>query len=244
MTCLEFRKQLLAAPRALTAEMTDHRAQCTECAAFAARIEQMESALAAAVLVDPPEGLANRVLLRRSLADTRTSTSGRTPDRRRFIALAASVTVAATGLGAFLFWRRAIGPGGDEGLARELVAHILGAHPPGLGATTGSVSETEVITLLARAGFAAHASIGKIGNAWPCTFRDKPIAHFVLDVDARPVTGLVLPQRLVEQSLPYTGPDLSGVIAPCAQGTLALLSEGDGDFDALVAHLQNVIVAV
>lgn len=245
MNCLEFRKQILAAPRSLTAAMIAHRGECTQCVAFAAGVDKLESALKEAVLVDPPEGLANRILLRRSLADALPAV---VPARRRFLALAASVAVATTGLGAFLFWRRGEQEDGQEegsdgGLARELVAHLLMKHPPGLGTATQLVSETEVTGLLKRASFASRTSLGRVENAWPCEFRYQPIAHLVLPGAAGPVTALVLPFAVAPRPHHFAGPNLSGVIAPCAHGTLALLAESDTDLDALAARLQRAIVS-
>lgn len=247
MNCLEFRQRLLTAPRASTSAMAAHRTECARCAGFANRVEQMESALTEAVCVTVPEGLAHRILLRRSLADRPPVVA---PARRQFLALAASVAVATTGLGALLFWRRGQQPTFDDSLARELVMHLLMKHPPGLGAKT-QVSESEVSGLLRRAGFAARASLGRVANAWPCVFRDQPIAHLVLPGNDGPVTALVLPFPATSQSHHFAGPDISGVVAPCAHGTLALLTasdidpgaESDARLDELAARLQGTIVS-
>lgn len=187
------------------------------------------------------QGLANRILLRRSLADAPLAVA---PARRHFLALAASIAVATTGLGALLVWQRSAQEEALDGsIARELVAHLLMAHPPDLGAATQSVSATEVTGLLARAGFASRTSLGRVENAWPCVFRDQPIAHLVLPGAAGPVTALVLPRSLAPRTHHFVGPDLSGIITPCAHGTLALLAQADTDLDALAARLQGAIVS-
>ena len=238
MNCLVFRKQIVAAPRGITAEMSAHRISCPQCAAFAAHVEQLEVTLTEAAAVSPPEGLANRILLRRSLVDGQPVIA---PSRRRFLALAASVAAATTGLGAWLQWRRATEPLNDE-IARELVAHLLAAHPPGLGATAHLVRETEVTELLARAGFAARTSLGRVENAWPCTFRDQPIAHLVLSRATGPVTALVLPLALADRAHPFTGPQVNGLITPCAHGVLALLATADSELDTIAARLTGALV--
>ncbi len=244
MKCLEFRKKLLVAPRELTPDIGEHRTHCIQCASFAARIEKMEFSLAEAVLIEPPEGLANRILLRRSLTDVPPAVA----PRRRFMALAAKVAVATVGLGGVLYWRRRESALiADRGLARELIAHILAAHPPGLGATTQVVTDIDITGLLTRAGFGARTSLGQVSNAWPCEFRQQPIAHFVLADAANPITALVLPAPFVDQSHHFAGPDLSGVIAPCAHGSLALLTEStfapEAQLNALVARFQSAIVS-
>ncbi|MSR13712.1 MAG: DUF3379 family protein [Gammaproteobacteria bacterium] len=240
MNCLEFRKKLLADPRAPTSDLRAHRDLCPECTVFAGRIERMEQALTEAVLIEPPEGLAARILLRRSLVD---GPSVRAPPRRHFLALAASVATASIGLGAFLMWRR--GEEVDSAVARELVAHLLGAHPPGLGAQVRRVPEADVVGLLARAGFGTRGSLGEVANGWPCEFRQQPIAHFLMA--ANPVTALVLPFDFVRRAQLFFGAGISGILAPCAHGTLALLTAFTGgrevDLEPLVERFQSAIIS-
>ncbi|MBI2801552.1 MAG: DUF3379 family protein [Gammaproteobacteria bacterium] len=239
MNCLVFRKQIIVAPRGSIPEMSEHRTSCPQCAAFAVHVERLEVTLTEAAFVSPPEGLANRILLRRSLVDGQPVSA---PARRRFLALAASVAAASAGLGAWLQWRRATEPLNAD-IARELVAHLLKAHPPGLGAAAHLVSETEVAELLARAGFAARTSLGRVENAWPCTFRDQPIAHLVLPFATGPVTALVLPLALADRAHPFAGPQLKGLITPCAHGVLALLAAPDFELSAIAARLSGALVA-
>jgi hypothetical protein len=240
MNCLEFRKLLLTQPNTLSADMQAHREACADCAAFARRVESLEQALTAATLIEPPEGLAERVLLRQSLGD-----APPLPTRRRLLSLAASVAVASIGLGSLLYWRR----GSQDSLsqpdiARELVAHLLGTHPPGLGAASGAVPRTTVKELLARAGFAATAELGVVANAWPCDFRGEPIAHLVLPGQAGPMVALVLPQAVAARSHEFAGPYLDGVIMPCGRGTLALMAQTDTDLDRVAIHLHSVLESV
>ena len=245
MNCLQFRKQLLSAPRSLTTELLAHRGECAQCAAFTSRVERQEAMLTEAVLVDLPEGLANRILLRRSLAD-----AAPLPGRRRLLALAASIAVATTGLGAFLFWRDAQEDLLESAVTRSLVAHLLMAHPPGLGAVANEVAATEVSGLLKRAGFAARTSLGRVTNGWPCVFGDQPIAHLVLASGAESVTALVLPFTLTRRVHRFVGLEVGGIIAPCVHGTVALLVQSEAEqktshanLDAIVARLQDTLVS-
>lgn len=240
MNCLQFRKRILIAPRTPSVDMIAHRDACAQCAAFAARVERMETLLTDAVLVNPPEGLAHRILLRRSLADSLPAV----PVRRRLLALAASVAIASTGLGAFLFWRHTEEAGMDDDLTRELVAHLLMKHPPGLANAAQRVRKADVTGLLQRARFSSRESLGRVTNAWPCEFRDQPIAHLVLGDAAGAITALVLPEALTTQTRHFAGPNLSGLIAPCAHGTLALLSESaTADLDTIATGFQAIIVS-
>ncbi|MGH8597881.1 MAG: DUF3379 family protein [Gammaproteobacteria bacterium] len=239
MNCLEFRKAIFIAPRSWTPEMMAHRGDCGSCAAFAAELDRMESALTEAIAVAPPEGLANRILLRRSLADAPVAS---VVSRRHFFALAASVATAAAGLGAYLVWRGGKRAEMDEGLARELIAHLLMAHPPGIGAENNEVTDRGVGELLKRASFASTAPLSLVQNGWPCEFRRQPIAHLLLSGTDSPVTALVLPVGLASSTQHFTGPNLYGVITPCAHGALALLAASDTELDRIAAHLRKVII--
>lgn len=63
MNCFEFRRVMLADPRACLAEYERHRTQCPACAALAQQVEHFESTLHDALNVPVPEGLADRILL-------------------------------------------------------------------------------------------------------------------------------------------------------------------------------------
>ena len=65
MNCLEFRREKLADPRRVSPEADTHLNDCAACRGFAAEINDNEAQLAAALAVPVPEGLAERIVLRR-----------------------------------------------------------------------------------------------------------------------------------------------------------------------------------
>ncbi len=64
MTCFEFRRLSLVHPRERTAEQEAHRTQCAQCAKLTAEAAAFESRLEEAALVQVPDALADRVILR------------------------------------------------------------------------------------------------------------------------------------------------------------------------------------
>lgn len=235
MNCMEFRKTLLADPRASATEIRSHRRECPQCAAFAARAERMEEEIRAAVLVDPPEALASSILLRRSLAEPPAVVPA---SRRRVLALAAAMGLAATGLVGANQWRR------QRALEEELVAHLRMKHPAGFGAQQQGIEGGEISALLARAGFALRADLGPVVNAWPCVFRDRPIAHLLLPGAAGPVTVLLLPFAPLSWRHSFAGKGLAGAIASCAGGAIAVMARHHADVDRVEARLQHLIGSV
>jgi hypothetical protein len=66
MNCFEFRRKMLASPRERIREQEQHVRACAACERLAKEMESFEAGLHDAVLVPVPDGLAARVLLRRS----------------------------------------------------------------------------------------------------------------------------------------------------------------------------------
>ena len=65
MNCLEFRREKLADPRRLSPGAVAHLNDCAACRLFAAEINENEGRLADVLAVPVPEGLAERIVLRR-----------------------------------------------------------------------------------------------------------------------------------------------------------------------------------
>ena len=63
MTCLEFRRAIMA-DNLISEEMQGHVTGCKSCSIFAARSRQQDTAIARALMVDPPESLAAKILFR------------------------------------------------------------------------------------------------------------------------------------------------------------------------------------
>jgi hypothetical protein len=113
MNCLEFRREKLADPRRLSARGGGAPDDCAACRGFAAEINENEARLAAVLDVPVPEGLAERIVLRRKTG-TRFSP--------RLGMLAASVVLTfAFGI---LQWKDA----GSQDYARLAIEHVM--HEP------------------------------------------------------------------------------------------------------------------
>lgn len=65
MNCLEFRRDKLADPRQGSPEALAHLRECAACRGFARAVIEIEVRIAATLSVPVPEGLAERIILRR-----------------------------------------------------------------------------------------------------------------------------------------------------------------------------------
>ncbi len=150
MNCLEFRRRCTVDPVRLGAECVAHRRRCAPCGRFAERMGEIENRLRAAVVVDIPDALAERILRRlereagplaeesldRHLGQAvrievpeglagrvllRQSLDEQRRGRRQwFVSLALAASVVVAVGLVGLF----DAPGRGDGLAREVIAHV------------------------------------------------------------------------------------------------------------------------
>jgi hypothetical protein len=232
MNCLEFRKAVLTEPGQRDSAMDMHAAECSGCAAYARSAEAFELQLRAAVEVPEPQGLAQRILLHRH---AESAAPGWSIDRRRFLAAAASVTVAATGMLGFSLWRQ-------RGLfAEDLVAHVGENHPAGMGAGVPGVSESAARTLFAAAGFSAGRIPDHVVDAWPCPVRGVVGAHLRLEQAEGRADILYCPGELILTRRSFEQGGVHGMLYPQARGTLAVLATSEQALQQLQGPVRDLL---
>lgn len=217
MSCLELRKAVLTDPSKLSAELLAHRDQCPSCAAFARGSSLFEQQLLEAVRVPVPPQLKQRVLLHQR---AEAAAPGWSPDRRRFLAVAASVTAAAVGMLGYTVWRQ-------RGLlAEDLLAHALEPHPPAGPGAAGSPAglAARAQNLFAEIGIKNVSLPAGLANAWQCPM------HHVIGPHIRIVRGDDWADFMFCPGLTRTGPKnfdgsgLAGVLHEHPRGVLAVVS--------------------
>lgn len=227
MNCLEFRRGKLAVPRRLTLDMEGHAASCAGCRAFAQRVDAAEPRLAAALAVAVPDGLADRILLRR----------GRRPLAPRLLALAATLLLAA-GVGA-LAWRAL--PVHDY--AAYAIRHVVDdAHTY---ASADEVPPSEVRAVLASFGGeltlepreALGGAVRFLGN---CPTPEGTGWHFIVETEHGPATLILIPgshRGLLTQHA--DGEGLSALARRAGRGHYALVSDSPQALRALDEKVQR-----
>ena len=206
MNCLVFQRQLNADPHRLTSEAETHAEGCPACARRLSMQMRMEAELAQALLVTPPEGLADRVLLSAKLEQRR--------ERGRLYALAASLVLAA-GIGLSLpQW-------GQEDLAGVGIAHVL-SEPQFLNAQE-SVSQQDVATQFARVGAHLTGTLPAVYAA-PCEVPGGDGAHVVMETPHGRVTVLIMPNRQVRDELSKRDQGFIALVSSAKRGCYALVA--------------------
>lgn len=175
MNCLEFRREKLADPRHLSPGALAHINECTACRGFAAEINENEARLAAALDVPVPEGLAERIVLRRK-AGTRFSP--------RLGMLAASVVLTfAFGI---LQWKDA----GSQDYARLAIEHVM--HEPE-SFTSARLADPELFRRVMHTfGGEMQASLGKVRFMKLCPVPEGTGWHIVFETEDGKLATLIL----------------------------------------------------
>jgi hypothetical protein len=173
MNCLDYRRSL-AAGEAETADMKAHRLQCSACAAQWREHAEFERELRAGLAVEIPPGFEER--LKNAI----------TLSRRRFLA-AASVAVAAAGIGAYAWLGR------DGPLAMACIEFVMKEEAKSI--MMGAMPQAEAEAALAGTlPLARIERIGQVKHIGPCPFNGATAYHVVLSVPQGKVTLLVMPE--------------------------------------------------
>ena len=146
-------------------------------------------------------------------------------------ALAASVLLAM--LAVLSVWL--LRPG--ETLARDVVAHVQ--EEPESWLARQHVDAQSIDSALRGAGVRLDITSDRITYAQSCWFRDHYVPHLVVQTAQGPATVLILRNQRVSARRTFDEGGMSGVIVPAPQGSIAVLTRGDANVDALAAQMQQ-----
>lgn len=231
--CIEFRQAIGADPRQRDPALLRHRIGCRSCNQYALGVEQLDRALAVALAVPVPEGLAHRVVLRAESAR-------RWP--RPVMATAAAVALVAMGAVLGVLWSRSPAAYGPISLGADVMAHAhhepsswqAGLEPVAAHRLTGVLERGEVALLDA-------AQLGPVTYARTCRFRGYDVPHLMVQSVAGPAMVLLLPHERLATELALDEDGLRGVIVPVGAGSIAIVA---ADPAAVAAVRQRVTTAV
>ncbi len=209
MNCFEFRRLLLADPRARTPEQEAHLAGCAECASLARGMESFEARLHDAMKIPVPEALADRVLLRHKI---------RAPAARAW-ALAASL-VAALGVGIY-FYRA---PGGEDGPAVMAIAHVLEDEPQMLKENRG-VDPVAMRAAFTRLGLNVPADGTRVLYFDTCPMMGGASKHVILQAPFGRLTLILAPEQSLGPRAVVAYRDRTALVNPVRSGSYIVVAE-------------------
>jgi hypothetical protein len=224
MNCLEFRRLKLEDPRRADAALREHLDACPQCAAFSAEVDTLEAEIREAVQVPVPEGLAERVLLRRR--------GGSTAWLRRLAV--AAVLVIGMGLGLVYHQEHA-----GQALARQMIEHVLSE--PEVYTTRGEVPPARVMQALATVGARPRDSIGEVTFLDNCKGLDPGGTHLLVYTAFGRAAVLLLPNLEHRRPASLTEQGLSAALLPAPRGLVVVVAESPDIAARVQGHLQRML---
>jgi hypothetical protein len=232
MDCLEFRRRLAAEPRERDAAFVAHRDSChAGCTEAWWRAQRLERRIEAALAIEPPAGLAERVLLAQT-----TRMRVRTRRWQVGLALAASLLLAI-GVGTF-GWNRTAQA---DPLPAMGVAHMRGE--PFALARTQPVTDAELRRDFAARGVDLRAMPQGAVFVRDCDVGPYRTVHLVFRINDEPVTALYFVGRDTTRTRDFHHAGWQGRELPLDHGTLLLLGADARGFAAVERTLRDALQA-
>jgi hypothetical protein len=200
-----YRRSVLADPKDPSPLLREHRDACPECDQYTERLLQFDARLERALRVGLPAS---------ALGPAR-----RRPERRSWLAMAASLLVACVVGGSL--WLAAPGPS----LAADVVTHMAG-EPGAWRRTDQAVPDAELEQVLRDSHLRLASGAGLVSYASSCLFRGHRVPHLVIQTPSGPVTVMVLVHEDTAKPVQFEDAGYRGVIVPVpGHGSLAVLSQ-------------------
>lgn len=210
MNCLEFRRDKLADPRRLSPEAAAHLNDCATCRGFAAEVDENEMRLAAVLDVPVPEGLAERIILRRK-TQTRFSP--------RLGMLAASLVLT------FAFGLHQWKDAGSQEYARLAIEHVM--HEPESFTSTRLADPELLRRVMHTFGGEMQASLGRVRYMKLCPVPEGTGWHIVFETEQGQLATLILipAKRMKTDSEQAQVGGWNAVARPGGQGFYAVIAD-------------------
>jgi hypothetical protein len=221
MSCLEFRRRKLADPRHPSPEALAHMGECPACRGFTIEVNESEEHLAAALAIPVPEGLAERIILRRKTGARFSSFSP------RLLAMAASV-VLTIGI-SYTWWRDYASPD----YARLAIEHVM--HEPESFTTTRSADPELFRRVVQNFGGEMEGQLGKVRYMKLCPVPEGTGWHIVFETAQGGLATLILipGKRMPSQPALATVGGWTALARPGGQGFYAIITDSPQSLGAV-----------
>lgn len=223
MNCLEYRRCKLSDPRRLPPEAQAHERECAQCQAFAREIDESDAALADALAVRVPEGLAERALLRRR------------PGRWTWTpwALAAGLVIALA------MTVHPSGPDAAERYAKLAIEHVA-MEPESL--TTEHDNDPGMLEAAVRSfGGVVRAPLGRVRYVRLCPVEEGTGWHIVFETPEGLATLILVPDKHVASAAGADAVGLDARVTPAPRGYYAVVTASRGNTVAADRRIRESI---
>lgn len=219
MNCLDVRRILSTDSSHNRLELEEHLASCSSCARFVVETEQFEAVLSEALHIDVPDGLADRIILSKSMAAKR----DKRQRRNKYFAIAASLFLTVNLVGGLLYINAPYAL--DQVALRHVVDEEHHLYEK------NNIQLAQLNNVLKALNVRLDKNIGKTTYAGLCHIRKYRGGHVVMQGKTSPVTLLLMPGEYVSQQASMNNSKFSGVILPIKNGSVAIISKDKTDLE-------------
>ena len=231
MNCEQYREAIAADPSFDGG--AGHLSECAACQEYRSEMQTLDQTISRALALDVPQ------LQVPDLPELDTENVVSLSSRRMtppvWTAMAATVVLAA-----FIGFRF-IGSGIEyESLAEEVLAHV-DHEPAALRISNIAVTDERLSSVVPANVATMDHSAGLITYAQSCEIGGHTVPHLVIQGERGPVTILLMPEETVDEAQSLTGDNVTGVILPVGDGSIAILGDSDERLEKIEAQVLNSI---
>lgn len=249
MNCDDYRQAIAADPSFDGG--AGHLSECVACQAYRSEMQELDQTISRALALDVPELQVPELpelIAQESpeLSASRPGDPGFTKSKsgnvitlrmRQWSSLPRlslpRLAVAATVVVAALLGIRFVGTGIEyDSLADEILAHV-DHEQAALRVTDAAVSDERLASAVPANVAEVDRSAGLITYAQSCVINGHQVPHLVIQGARGPVTILLMPEEMIDVAQQFTGENVSGVILPVGNGSIAILGESEERLDRI-----------
>ncbi len=231
MDDLEFRRQAYADPKDSSEAFLNAAKGSRNNQKFVEELKAFDSQLEQALKVEPPEGLADRILLNQSFEEYQGN------KRHNLVQLAMAASVAfAIGLSVSLVNFERTPSMGDVAIA-HVKNEVMFSRVIDERADLNAVNAK-----LAKYGGKLENGIGHIYYVNHCTFHGSPAFHMVMQGEAGKVTVFIVPSSTKLSTSPlFSDGQLTGMVTPVNNANLVIIGEQKESLEKIERKLDRNI---
>ena len=233
MECMSFRTTILADPGCNDDAIVEHAAECRQCGTCRRDLRRFSFSLDNAIKIPLPESLQAKILLRQSSRPNRI-VGWRTASA---LGVCAMIAVIAIAIG------HRIETANSPSQWAEAVEHYI-ERTVVTASPIAAVSHQDVNEMLKQIGVHLDESLGSVAIATPCIIGNRRGAHLVVRGDDGPVSVLIMPEAELQQEIEFKTTNISGVIAPCPRGSIAVVGYVEEPIGKIRSQFERAITFI
>gem|GEM_PF-1086101 len=233
LDCKRFQKTAGADLNALDQSLLAHVEGCADCDAFLKKARRFDKSLAAAIKVDVPNDLIQKLL--HNADEVGSGQAGGSNRFPRFMAVAASVLLI---VGASFMVNR-VAPVPTQSLEQVVLSHIEAE--PKMLTLASFVPDDVAKARLLDFGIEMKRPMGKVSHIELCDIGETQGVHIVMEGEKGPVTLLFLPTIPSQTTRFFSEGRWVGYTAPAGEGTLAIVGEVGEPLEEIDSSVRDAI---